>query len=64
MKKLLALLLCAVMALSLAACSSGKYTVDTVTFTYVESPLNVPSIIEKQQGSLAAAYEKMGLKFA
>lgn len=65
MKKLLALLLCAVMALSLAACSSsGKYTVDTVTVTYVESPLNVPSIIEKQQGSLAAAYEKMGLKFA
>ena len=56
MKKLLALLLCAVMALSLAACSSGKYTVDTVTVTYVESPLNVPSIIEKQQGSLAAAY--------
>lgn len=64
MKKLLSLLLCAALMFSLAACSPGKYTVDTVTATYVESPLNVPSIIEKHQGSLAAAYEKMGLKFA
>lgn len=65
MKKLLALLLCAVMVFSLSACSStGKFTVDTVTVTYVQSPLNVPSILEKAEGSLAKTYEEMGLKFA
>lgn len=65
MKKFFALLLCAVMALSLVACSSsGQYTVDTVTVTYVQSPLNVPSIIEKAEGSLSKVYEEMGLQFA
>ena len=53
---------------ALAGCAgkpgAGEYTVDTVTVTYVKSPLNVPSIVEKAQGSLAAAYEEMGLGFA
>lgn len=43
---------------------TGEYTVDTVTATYVKSPLNVPSIVEKAQGALASAYEEMGLGFA
>lgn len=65
MKKLLSILLCAALVLSLAACSSsGKYSVDTVNVTYVQSPLNVPSIIEKAEGSLAKVYEEMGLGFA
>lgn len=66
MKKLLALALSLVLVFSLAGCASEKpqYTVDKVTATYVQSPLNVPSIIEKSQGSLAAKYETMGLGFA
>ena len=52
---------------ALAGCggnAEGEYTVDTVTVTYVKSPLNVPSIVEKAQGAFAAAYEEMGLGFA
>lgn len=64
-KKLFSVLLALVLTFALAGCAaSSKYTVDTVTVTYVQSPLNVPSILEKKDGSLAKAYEKMGLKFA
>ena len=71
-KRLAALALCAVMAFMLAACAGksnseageGSYTVDTVSITYVKSPLNVPSIVEKQQHLFEKAYEEMGLKFA
>ncbi len=66
MKKILSLLLCAALTLALAACAApgGAYTVDKVTVTYVQSPLNVPSILEKEQGSLKAKYKEMGLDFA
>jgi sulfonate transport system substrate-binding protein len=65
MKKILSLVLCAALALTLAACTpAGKHTVSKVTVTYVQSPLNVPSIIEKAQGSLAEKYKAMGLDFA
>lgn len=72
MKRLISLVLSLTLALSLAACGAGQetaeteasgYTVDTVTATYVDAPLNVPSILEKEQGSLAAVYGDMGLGF-
>lgn len=67
MKKVIALALALIMILSLAACGGSAkegFTVDKVTATYVSSPLNVPSIIEKQEGSMAAMYKEMGLEFA
>ena len=41
--------------------TSANYTVDKMTITYVESPLNVPSIVEKAQGAFAKAYKAEGL---
>lgn len=67
MKKTLALLLAAVIVLSLAGCSeskNGTYTTDKVIMTYVASPLNVPSVIEKQRGDYSDAFGKLGLGFA
>ena len=71
-RKLAALALCAVMVFALAACAGKSspaageesFTVDKVTMTYVKSPLNVPSIVEKQQQSFETAYGEMGLGFA
>lgn len=69
MKRTIAIILSVMMLISLAACGpkqskSGTYTVDTVSMTYVKSPLNVPSIVEEAQGSFERAYEDMGLDFA
>ena len=57
------------MLLALPACANKQsaaaaYTVDTVTLTYVKSPLNVPSIVQKAQNSFEGAYAAMGLKTA
>lgn len=60
----LAVCLLLVVLTGCAGKKTGEYTVDTVTVTYVKSPLNVPSIVEKAQGDLAAAYKEMGLGFA
>ena len=65
-KKLTAFLMAAAMLTALAACgktSETSFTVDKVVMTYVASPLNVPSIIEKDRGDFAAAFEKLGLGF-
>lgn len=53
MKKLSSLLLVLTLSASLFAtgCSKSKQpALENITFTYVTSPLNVPSIIEKDQG--------------
>ena len=41
--------------------SSAKETPETLTFTYVTAPLNVPSIIEKEKGIFAEALADMGI---
>lgn len=68
MKRVVAILLSVMMLFSLAACGNeGEnegFTVDTVTMTYVKSPLNVPSIVEKAKGSFEEAYAELGLGFA
>ncbi len=64
MKKILAIVLALTMVFALAACGSSEgFTVDKVTVTYVTSPLNVPSVIEKNEASLEAVYKDMGLGF-
>ncbi len=69
MKRTVVMLIFAMLVFSLAACGENPgekaaYTVDTVTMTYVKAPLNVPSIVERAQGSFEAAYSDMGLGFA
>ncbi|MDO4938739.1 MAG: NrtA/SsuA/CpmA family ABC transporter substrate-binding protein [Lachnospiraceae bacterium] len=58
----------AVAALFFTGCtrqiSSGKYTTDKVVMTYVSSPLNVPSIVEKNQERYKKAFSGLGLDFA
>ena len=53
----------ALMAVSaLTGCgNSAAETPETLTFTYVTSPLNVPSIIEKEKGIFAEALSDMGI---
>jgi len=38
-----------------------NYNFDTISVTYVKSPLNVPSIIEKEKGFFADAFSSYGL---
>lgn len=70
MKRAIAILVsvCMIAAALTGCASTGKagsdYTVDTVTMTYVKAPLNVPSIVEKAQGSFEKAYKELGLGFA
>ncbi len=64
------LLLFAIIMVFHVACASelpendAKYTVDTITMTYVKAPLNVPSIVEKVRASFEGAYSELGLDFA
>ena len=39
------------------------YTVEKVQTTYVQSPLNVPSIVEKEKGLLNEAFAEEGIEF-
>ena len=74
--KIVSAVLAVVMLLAMTACGSAgggsaapsadagsAPTVDKVVMTYVSSPLNVPSVIEKEQGQFAAAFEELGLGF-
>ncbi len=58
MKRLTSLLMALTMALSALTCgvalADDELSVDSLTVTYVTSPLNVPSIVEKEQGIFAA----------
>ena len=67
-KRILAVLLVFSMMV-MAACGTDSekdnqgYTVDKIQATYVKSPLNVPSIVEKEKGFLAESFEEEGIKF-
>lgn len=45
-----------------AAETEPQFTVDKIGITYVKSPLNVPSIVEKEKGIFNEAFSKYGLK--
>lgn len=62
-KRFLAMAMAALMAATaLTGCGgSAEESLDSLTFTYVTSPLNVPSIIEKEKGIFASTFEDMGI---
>ena len=62
-KRFLALTMAALMtATALTGCGgSAEEPLDKLTFTYVTAPLNVPSIIEKEKGIFAKAFEENGI---
>lgn len=64
-KKLLSTIMAACMlALTLTGCgNTSKETpaLDKLVFTYVTSPLNVPTIIEKEKGIFAETFKDMGI---
>ena len=63
-KKFLAMTMAALMAMTaLTGCgnNSTEETLDNLVFTYVTAPLNVPSIIEKENGIFAKTFEDMGI---
>lgn len=41
----------------------NMYTVNEVQATYVQSPLNIPSIVEKEKGLLADSFMEEGIEF-
>lgn len=53
MKKLLSMLLALALVLGCTAALAEELSVDSLTMTYVTSPLNVPSIVEKDNGIFA-----------
>lgn len=62
-KRLLAMTMAALMAATaLTGCGGSSESLDKLTFTYVTSPLNVPSIIEKEKGIFAKTFEDMGIE--
>ena len=69
MKKITALLTTAVLSASALFCvptmaDEAAYSVDSLTFTYVTSPLNVPSIINKDQGIFEKVFEGVDIDYA
>ena len=72
MKKWLASLLVLLSVSVMVACGKDSdkentekaYTVDQVQATYVEAPLNVPSIVEKEKGWLADSFKEEGIDFS
>lgn len=63
-RKIFSLIMAAcVAAVSLTGCGGSKTEElpEKLTFTYVTAPLNVPTIIEKEKGIFANAFEDMGI---
>lgn len=63
-KKFLSLVMAACMAATVfTGCGGAKAEAlpEKMVFTYVTAPLNVPSIIEKEKGIFASAFEDMGI---
>lgn len=63
-KKFLSYIIAACMAVTvLAGCGNKKEETlpENLVFTYVTAPLNVPTIVEKEKGIFAEAFEEMGI---
>lgn len=63
-KRIFSLIMAACMtATMLVGCGGSKTEVlpEKLVFTYVTAPLNVPSIVEKEKGIFASAFEDMGI---
>ena len=69
MKKMTAFITAAALSVSTLLCVPAQaeepaYSVDSLTFTYVTSPLNVPSIIDKDQGIFAKVFDGVDVSYA
>lgn len=69
MKKFVAILVVLMMAVSAFGAASAfaaeaDYSVDSLTFTYVTSPLNVPSIVDKDLGVFADTFRGVKVDYA
>ena len=62
-KSIIKLLIVMMILITTSSCSKKEDDIDKVVMTYVSAPLNVPSIIDKDQSIYSNAYEKMGLDF-
>lgn len=61
---LIALILCAsAVLLTSVSCAKKGSNLKKIVMTYVASPLNVPSILEKEDGTFAREFKKAGLEF-
>ncbi len=47
--------------LCLGGCGAGGQSLDTITVTYVAAPLNVPSMVEREQEIFAHAFASQGI---
>ena len=69
MKKITALLTAAAVSVSALLCvptlaDETAYSVDSLTFTYVTSPLNVPSIVDRDQDIFKNVFEGIDVDYA
>jgi len=69
MKKITALLTAAAVSVSALLCvpalaEEAAYSVDSLTFTYVTSPLNVPSIVDRDQEIFKNVFEGVDVDYA
>ena len=69
MKKITALLTAAAVSVSALLCvptlaDETAYSVDSLTFTYVTSPLNVPSIVDRDQEIFKNVFEGVDVDYA
>ena len=64
-KRLIGMAMAAVLAMTaLTGCGTAGDTssLDSLTFTYVTSPLNLPSIVEKEKGIFTKAFADDGIE--
>lgn len=65
MKKLsIALMFFGLLTFFMTGCNRAKSNVEKLTFTYVTSPLNMPTIIEKDQQIFAKTFENIPVEYA
>lgn len=60
-KRVLGVLLALLTAVSLTACDSSAYP-EKLVVTYVKSPLNVPSMVEREEGTFAETFAGHGIE--
>ena len=64
-KRLIGMAMAAILAMTaLTGCGTAEDTssLDSLTFTYVTSPLNLPSIVEKEKGIFTKAFADDGIE--
>ncbi len=63
-KQIFVLMAIAAVLIGFTGCNRSKSTVSKLTFTYVTSPLNIPTIIEKDQKIFAKTFADIPVEYA